>query len=76
MKCLMKYQWVKLPRDQMPPSKGIMGAWARLAARAAFRNGQAHYCGYVNQVTMVPGLAELLASRASWVSRTEKRPWR
>ena len=32
MKCLMKYQWVKLPRDQMPPSKGIMGAWARLAA--------------------------------------------
>lgn len=52
MKCLMKYQWVKLPRDQMPPSKGIMGAWARLAARAAFRNGQAHYCGYVNQVTI------------------------
>ena len=23
-----------------------MGAWTRMASRAAFRNGQAHYCGY------------------------------
>ena len=52
MKCLLKYQWVKLPRNQMPPGKGIMGAWARLASRAAFRNGQARYCRYVNQVTI------------------------
>ena len=44
MKCLLKYQWVKLPRNQMPTGKGIMGAWARLASRAAFRNGQARYC--------------------------------
>ena len=36
MKCLLKYQWVKLPRNQLPPGKGIMGAWARLASRAAF----------------------------------------
>lgn len=43
MKCLLKYQWVKLPRNQLPPGKGIMGAWARLASRAAFRSGQAHY---------------------------------
>jgi len=35
VKCLLKYQWVKLPRNQMPPGKGIMGAWARLASRAA-----------------------------------------
>ena len=30
MKCLLKYQWVKLPRSQMPAGKGVMGAWARL----------------------------------------------
>ena len=52
MKCLLKYQWVKLPRSQMPAGKGVMGAWARLASRAAFRNGQAHYYKYVNQVTI------------------------
>ena len=41
MKCLRKYQWVKLPRNNLPQGKGIMGAWARLASRAAFRNGRA-----------------------------------
>lgn len=51
MKCLLKYQWVKLPRNQLPPGKGIMGAWARLASRVAFRAGQAHYCGYINRVS-------------------------
>lgn len=52
MKCLLKYQWVKLPRNQLPPGKGVMGAWARLASRVAFRNGQAVYCGHVNQVSL------------------------
>ena len=52
MKCLLKYQWVKLPRNQIPAGKGIMGAWMRLASRAAFCNGQAKYCGYTNQVTI------------------------
>jgi len=33
-----------------------MGAWARLAARAAFRPGQSNYCGYHNDVEL-----------ASWV---------
>ena len=51
MKCLLKYQWVKLPRNQLPPGKGIMGSWARLASRAAFRTGQARYCGYTNKVS-------------------------
>lgn len=50
MKCLMKFQWVKLPRNLMPTGKGIMGSWARLASRAAFRDGQATYCGHINQV--------------------------
>ena len=54
MKCLMKYQWVKLPRNHLPEGKGIMGAWARLASRAAFRKGQASYCGYSNAVS--PGM--------------------
>ena len=54
MKCLMKYQWVKLPRALVPAGKGVMGAWTRLAARAAFRKGEASYCGYINAVT--PGM--------------------
>ena len=41
-------------RSRLPEGKGIMGAWAKLAARAAFRKGQAHYCGYTNEV--VPGM--------------------
>ena len=53
-KCLLKYQWVKLPRACMPSGKGIMGYWAKLAAHAAFRKGRAQYCGYTNDV--VPGM--------------------
>ena len=51
MQCLMKYKWVKLHRSLLPPGKGIMGAWAHLASRAAFRKGQAEYCGHLNAVT-------------------------
>ena len=54
MKCLMKYQWVKLPRNHLPEGKGIMNAWAKLASRAAFRKGQASYCGHINAVS--PGM--------------------
>ena len=54
MKCLMKYQWVKLPRNRLPVGKGLMGYWAKLASRAAFRKGQAFYCGYSNTVS--PGM--------------------
>lgn len=54
MKCLLKYQWVKLPRNCLPKGKGIMGAWARLAARAAYRKGHALYCGHINAVS--PGV--------------------
>ena len=51
MKCLMKYKWVKLPRNLLPQSKGILGQWAQLASRAAFRNGKGRYCGYINEVS-------------------------
>ncbi len=50
MKCLMKYEWVKLMRCHLPQGKGITGAYTRLASRAAFRKGQAEYCGYTNEV--------------------------
>ena len=50
MKCMFRYQWVKLPRAYLPAGKGIMGAWARLASRVAFRSGKATYCKYINEV--------------------------
>ena len=50
MQCLLKYKWVKLLRTHLPAGKGVMGHWARLASGAAFRKGQAKYCGYVNDV--------------------------
>ena len=54
MKCLLQYQWVKLPRVNRPQGKGLIGYWAKLASRAAFRKGKATYCGYQNEVT--PGM--------------------
>ena len=56
MSCLLKFDWVKLPRESLSEGKGLMGSWARLAARAAFRPGQADYCGHRNDVDL-----------ASWV---------
>jgi len=67
---MLKYQWVKLPRNHIPAGKGIMGYWARLASRAAFRDGQANYCGYVNDVTVgtwsggVVGLKSILGVKS------------
>ena len=54
MKCLMKYEWVKLMRSHLPQGKGVMGAWMKLASRAAFRKSIATYCGYKNEV--LPGM--------------------
>lgn len=54
MQCLMKYKWVKLMRSHLPEGKGIMASWAKLASRAAFRKGEASYCGHINAVT--PGM--------------------
>lgn len=54
VQCLRKYEWVKLPRSRLSEGRGIMGAWARLASHAAFRKGQALYCGYSNEV--MPGM--------------------
>ena len=69
MKCLLAYKWVKLRRAHLPFGKGLMGAWLRLAARAAFRSGQAQYCGYINDVPVgswiggIVGLKSILGVR-------------
>ncbi len=57
MKCLCKYEWIKLPRAVIPEGKGIMGAWMKLASRAAFRKGIGLYCGHHNAVE--PGMQRM-----------------
>ena len=70
MKCLLKYQWVKLPRLHLPAGKGVMGYWAKLASKAAFRSGHAKYCGYTNEVDVgtwaggVVGLKSILGIKS------------
>ena len=54
MKCLSKYKWIKLTRSNLPVERGILGYWAKLTSRAAFRKGNAYYCGHSNPVT--PGM--------------------
>lgn len=74
MKCLRKYKWVKLPRMHLPGGKGLMGYWAKLASRAAFRKANAVYCGHINPVS--PGMwsGGALDSRAYWVLRNALMP--
>ena len=51
MKCLKKYNWVKIPRDEIPyRAKGILLCFLLLVCRAAFRKGFACYCGHKNTV--------------------------
>ena len=38
----------------LPTGKGILGQWAKLASKAAFRKGKAFYCGYKNEIS--PGM--------------------
>lgn len=80
MKCLFKYKWVKLRREFLPSGKGIMGYWARLAARVAFRKGNAFYCGHTNEVEVgewvggIVGLKSILgvSSRQKAIEIMEK----
>lgn len=51
LKCLMKYEWVKLRRDTLPVGKGIMGAWAKLAARAAWPITSCVHCAAQRTIT-------------------------
>ena len=68
LKCLNKFKWVKVPRDEIPDDKGILIYYLRLASRAAFRKGFARYCGHKNAVEVgswvggVVGLKSILKS--------------
>ena len=73
MKCLSKYPWVKLPRDRILCGKGLMGAWMRLAARAAFRKGEGHYCGYDNPVEPGMRVGGIIRLKAVLALHTEMR---
>ncbi len=74
MKCLLKYRWVKLPRAILPQGKGVLGQWAKLAARAAYRKGVGRYCGFENPVEPgmwaggVVGLKSILGTRSRKVA--------
>ena len=75
MKCLLKYQWVKLPRSQMPVGKGVMGAWARLAPVQPSATDKLITINMSIKLLLVPGRAVSWGSRASWASRSGTRPW-
>ena len=53
-KCLLKFPWVKVPREEIPALKGLLGYWLKLVSRAVFRKGASTYCGYENAVE--PGM--------------------
>ena len=53
-KCLLKFKWVPVPREEILERKGLLGYWLKLASRAAFRKGTSTYCGYENAVE--PGM--------------------
>ena len=53
-KCLLKFPWIKVPREDIPALKGLLGYWLKLVSRAAFRKGISAYCGYENAVE--PGM--------------------
>ena len=69
MQCLLKYEWVKLPRCILSQQKGMMSYWMKLASRAAFRNGKALYCGYINEISVgswsggIVGLKSILGQK-------------
>ena len=44
-KCLLKFPWVKVPREEITALKGLLGYWLKLVSRAAFRKGTSTYCG-------------------------------
>ena len=70
MKCLSKYTWVKVPRDEIPDDTGILIYYLRLASRAAFRKGFSRYCGHKNAVEAgswaggVVGLKSILKAKS------------
>lgn len=60
----------EVPLGQAAQGKGVLGQWARLAARAAYRKGVGLYCGFENPVEPgmwaggVVGLKSILGTRS------------
>ncbi len=54
MSCQLKYNWVKLQRQQIPNLDGIMSFYLRLSARAASKAGIVRYCQFMNDIE--PGM--------------------
>ena len=76
MKCLCKYDWVKLPRDYPDMGKGLMSQWTKLASRAAFRKGIATYCSHENPVESGMWSGGIVGIKKSLVSEAVRRLWR
>ena len=74
MKCLMRYGWVKLMRSHLPEGKGILGMWAKLASRAAFRKGHATYCGYKNEVIAGMWSGGIVGVKSIWECEAVGKP--
>ena len=53
MSCLMKFKWVKIPRNIMPEGNGILLDYIRAYSAAAITKGTIRYCQYENEVSMV-----------------------
>ena len=70
-KCLLKFPWIKVPREDIPALKGLLGYWLKLVSRAAFRKGISAYCGYQNHVDRNHRVAEtaVMCLRAGIESR-------
>lgn len=50
MSCLLKFKWVKIPRDIMPKGSGLLLDYIRVYAAVAICDGTMRYCQYENKV--------------------------
>ena len=50
MSCLMKFKWVKIPRNIMPEGSGLLSDYIRVYSAAAITKGTIRYCQYENEV--------------------------
>ena len=76
MKCLSKYKWVKVPRDEIPDDTGILIYYLRLASRAAFRKGFSRYCGHKNAVEAGSWAGGVVGLKSILKAKSRREAWR
>ena len=76
MKCLSKYKWVKVPRDEIPDDTGILIYYLRLASRVAFRKGFSQYCGHKNAVEAGSWAGGIVGLKSILKAKAGESPWR